>query len=98
MTMAAIVFKKVEGKWRVAGRYTGKEKAAEIATNPKFQQYKSICEAKGQDVTVKDMPSDETMGKWSFDGVARTPDGCRTEPDGDCQHGWSSWLVYVGFI
>ena len=31
-------------------------------------------------------------------GVAKAIDGCRTEPDGHCQHGLPSWLLRLGFI
>ena len=43
-------------------------------------------------------PSLKTMERWVYDGVARATDGCRVEPDGRCQHGHDSWLIYLGFI
>lgn len=43
-------------------------------------------------------PSNREMEKWAFDGVCETPDGCRTEPDGSCPHGYKSWLILAGLI
>ena len=43
-------------------------------------------------------PSDKAMTRWMFDGVAKTPDGCKTEPDGSCSHGHNSWLIVLGLI
>lgn len=40
-------------------------------------------------------PSIATMGKWLDDGVAKCPDGCRTECDGKCEHGLESWLIIL---
>ncbi len=44
------------------------------------------------------VPSQKTLEKWMFDGVAKATDGCRVEPDGVCQHGCPSWLVKLGII
>lgn len=41
-------------------------------------------------------PSVKSMTKWVCDGIAKTPDGCRTEPDGCCEHGFNSWLILMG--
>ena len=43
-------------------------------------------------------PSLKTMEHWVCDGVARATDGCNVEPDGHCEHGYPSWLLYLGFI
>lgn len=43
-------------------------------------------------------PSLPTMEKWMENGVAKATDGCRIEPDGNCQHGHSSWLLRLGLI
>ena len=43
-------------------------------------------------------PSWETLRKWEFDGVAEATDGCRVEPDGECPHGFKSWLLVYGII
>ena len=44
------------------------------------------------------VPSMKKLEYWSFDGVCETPDGCRVEPDGHCEHGYPSWLLILGFI
>ena len=43
-------------------------------------------------------PSIKTMERWIMDGVAKATDGCRVEPDGECQHGAKSWLIVLGYI
>lgn len=43
-------------------------------------------------------PTMPTLEKWNREGIAKTLDGCTTEPDGDCQHGYPSWLRALGFI
>ena len=43
-------------------------------------------------------PSILTMTRWMDDGVAKATDGCRTEPDGVCEHGHKSWLLRLGYI
>jgi hypothetical protein len=46
----------------------------------------------------KKAPSIKTMQRWLYDGVAKTPCGCRVEPDGYCNHGKPSWLIILGLI
>jgi hypothetical protein len=46
--------------------------------------------------TLKE-PSVQTMERWSCDGVAKAIDGCKVEPDGHCQHGFPSWILYLGY-
>ena len=43
-------------------------------------------------------PEWQTLIKWQNEGIARTPDGCRVEPDGTCQHGYKSWLLIYGLL
>jgi hypothetical protein len=43
-------------------------------------------------------PSIATMTRWLSSGVAKATDGCRVEPDGTCQHGKPSWLLFLGYI
>jgi hypothetical protein len=59
-----------------------------------FETYK----AKYPSAIKAKLPSYGVMEKWNFDGVARTPDGCKVEPDGDCPHGYPSWLKVIGII
>ena len=49
-------------------------------------------------IRVKKPPSMKTLEKWSFDGVAKSLDGCRVEPDGTCSHGLPSWMIALGVI
>ena len=43
-------------------------------------------------------PTMEQLNYWAYDSVCEATDGCRVEPDGVCQHGYPSWLMYLGFI
>jgi hypothetical protein len=52
----------------------------------------------GRHVATTKQPSINTMERWSNDGVARATDGCRTEPDGRCEHGHQSWIMRLGYI
>ena len=47
---------------------------------------------------TKPEPSWEVLEVWSHEGIAEATDGCRVEPDGDCEHGHPSWLVFLGMI
>ena len=44
---------------------------------------------------TEDEPSVSDLKYWSFDGVAEATDGCRVEPDGECEHGYPSWFIYL---
>lgn len=44
------------------------------------------------------IPSIKTLEKYSYEGIAKTPCGCRVEPDGECSHGNPSWLIVMGLI
>lgn len=44
------------------------------------------------------MPSLRTLERYSMDGVAKTPTGHRTEPDGYGPDGSPSWLLVMGVI
>lgn len=43
-------------------------------------------------------PTMASLKRWSNDAVCKCPDGCRVEPDGECEHGCPSWLIVLGFI
>jgi len=51
-----------------------------------------------QYVTGIKKPSVKTMEGWMDKGVALTPTGMRTEPDGDATDGSPSWLLLLGYI
>lgn len=43
-------------------------------------------------------PGIRTLEKWSNDGIAKTPFGARTEPDGHGPNNEPSWLLVLGMI
>ena len=44
-------------------------------------------------------PSVTTLMHWETDhGHCQAIDGCRVEPDGQCPHGYPSWLLAMGLI
>ena len=45
-----------------------------------------------------DEPSIEELEDFVFDSICETTDGCEAEPDGHCEHGHPSWLLYLGMI
>jgi len=45
-----------------------------------------------------DPPTDEDLWDWTMDSLCEATDGCVVEPDGVCQHGYPSWLLYYGLI
>ncbi len=47
-------------------------------------------------IPVPDM--EETMMTELIDGYCESTDGCSVEPDGFCEHGHPSWLIYWGVI
>jgi hypothetical protein len=40
----------------------------------------------------------EVIEAQHAEGVCDATDGCQVEPDGQCPHGCSSWLVELGLI
>lgn len=43
-------------------------------------------------------PDVETLMAWVDDGGCEATDGCWVEPDGTCEHGHRSWMVFLGYI
>ncbi len=43
-------------------------------------------------------PELEQLEEWTFDSIVEATDGCRVEPDGECEHGHVSWLLYLELI
>ncbi len=43
-------------------------------------------------------PTLEMLEEWDQDGGCEATDGCWVEPDGTCEHGHPSWLLYWGLI
>lgn len=42
--------------------------------------------------------SEKAAERAVYDGVCPAADGCRVEPDGECEHGWPSKLRALGLI
>jgi hypothetical protein len=59
-----------------------------------FENYKTKYPSA---IEVK-IPCESTLSKWASDCICKCPDGCRTEPDGHCEHGYPSWLLILGYI
>ncbi len=49
-------------------------------------------------ITVGKPPCIKTLEKWSSDCGCKAIDGCWVEPDGECEHGYPSWLSAMGMI
>ena len=43
-------------------------------------------------------PDFADLQDWDFDGGCEATDGCWVEPDGVCEHGHPSWLLWLGLI
>jgi hypothetical protein len=43
-------------------------------------------------------PDTEDLAVMVAEGECETTDGCIVEPDGVCEHGHPSWLLYYGLI
>lgn len=43
-------------------------------------------------------PDIKDLVEMEFDGICCATDGCQVEPDGVCEHGYPSWLLYLGYI
>lgn len=43
-------------------------------------------------------PSVQELEEWLSESVCEATDGCIVEPDGKCEHGHASWLLYLGLI
>lgn len=44
-------------------------------------------------------PDLDTLIEWAMEGECEATDGCfPVEPDGFCEHGYPSWLVYLGLV
>jgi hypothetical protein len=47
---------------------------------------------------ITERPSYDDLEEWAYDGLCETTDGCMVEPDGWCEHGHVSWLIYLGLV
>jgi hypothetical protein len=44
------------------------------------------------------VPSVATLTRWMSNGGCKATDGCWTDTDGHCEHGFPSWLLSLGWI
>jgi len=44
------------------------------------------------------IPTVGDLTEWHENEGCKATDGCWVEPDGECEHGFPSWLVYLGLI
>jgi len=49
-------------------------------------------------IQVEKAPTTNTIGRWYREGYAKTPCGCKVEPDGYCVHGRPSWMIILGWV
>ena len=52
---------------------------------------------KFKEPTMK-QPTIKQLMEWMDSGKCKATDGCIVEPDGTCEHGYPSWLLYGGLI
>jgi hypothetical protein len=43
-------------------------------------------------------PGLRDLEEWMEDGGCEATDGCRTEVDGICEHGYPSWFIYLRLV
>ncbi len=43
-------------------------------------------------------PTMDEVIAWESEGYCEATDGCSIEPDGTCEHGHPSWMLYFGLI
>ena len=48
--------------------------------------------------TVEEPDMELLMGEVLMESSCEATDGCIVEPDGVCEHGHPSWLLYYGMI
>jgi len=44
-----------------------------------------------------DQPEMDELEFMIFDSTVEATDGCTVEPDGVCEHGHASWLLFLGY-
>lgn len=45
-----------------------------------------------------EQPTFELLEEWDKECRCEATDGCSVEPDGICEHGYPSWLLFLGMI
>jgi hypothetical protein len=46
----------------------------------------------------KEQPTVDMLEEWESEGGCEATDGCWVEPDGHCEHGRESWMLFLGYI
>jgi len=50
-------------------------------------------------IQIDHIPTEEDLKEWHNEGGGcEAIDGCWVDPDGQCEHGYDSWLVALGWI
>lgn len=64
------------------------------------ERAKAIANMLDGKVTIKQVnqPTMRRLERMVADGIATYPDGCRTELDGGCSHGFKNWLSILGLV
>ena len=81
-----VIKKTTSGEWRLYRLKQGITKE-QFLNNNKDIEFKFVK-----------VPSMKSIEKSIIDGVCKTPDGCKVEPDGFCSHGYPSWAILLGLI
>jgi len=74
--------------------YTKERGLKKLKAGVTFADYK----AKFPTAIKVNVPNMQTLKKWTYKGSCKAPDGCIVEPDGNCSHGFDSWLLILGYI
>jgi hypothetical protein len=89
----------------IINRPDGRVTAGRLKPGETFESFCKLMKFKHPEIDtktrykkVRSIPTLKTLNKWMMDGVAKATDGCRVEPDGECQHGHKSWLLVLGVI
>ena len=49
-------------------------------------------------MNLTDTPTIDQLNEWLDAGYMEATDGCIVDPDGVCEHGCESWLLFEGMI
>ena len=62
-----------------------------------FNEFGGVT-AEGYPDPIEREPHLEDFEAWTNDSICEATDGCTVEPDGECEHGYPSWLLYAGLV
>jgi len=97
MSDGEILRKTLLGEWKLWRRYKKEWAFTQAEMTTRFFQFYHDKQGFISSAGIR-QPSLHTMERWAMDGVAKATDGCRVEPDGQCPHGFQSWLITAGII